>query len=208
MSKLAPLVLVLAIAAYGLSLFLPGIVYRKQPYRELRHFGRAEAVLLVKNGTDCHDVVGRPLDPGASHNNASAAAVSYECSVPSDKRTVEPGWGVLALGWLGVLIGNIAWYGNVLGLCASIVGQSKYSRRLAAALSFMGFVVGLDALAPKGVPEGEGLEPNRLVDHLGTGYYVWEVALLALALSQLLYYWDQRRQHDAEAAADAPKDFT
>jgi hypothetical protein len=63
-------------------------------------------------------------------------------NVPIDEETAQSGYVILRHGWMGILIGQIAWYANVLFLAALVtVPLRKFNAGMW--LSSAAFVLGL-----------------------------------------------------------------
>jgi hypothetical protein len=59
------------------------------------------------------------------------------------------------------------------------------TRLLTGLLELSGSIIGLQAYLFHTMPTDEGGVTCGLVDHLGAGFYIWEMSFIILALSQL-----------------------
>jgi hypothetical protein len=154
--RLPVIMIIAAIALYLISMFLPGLIYLKGSY----------------HGDIC---------------------------IPDRGMAKMPGLGILISGWLGLLRGNIAWFANWFFIYACIssvknlmpVAASRtipvFSvRKRIALLSLSGSLIGLQAFSFQVWPNGDAGGVNcNLLDHLGSGFYLWELSFICLALSQM-----------------------
>jgi hypothetical protein len=106
-------------------------------------------------------------------------AFVIHADLPFDE--VQYGYEILALGWLGLFIGQMAWYANLL-LPAILLAIHFRRYQTAAGLAAIASVVGLQALMVSRLPRNEAGVDDLVVDHLGSGFYLWEISfVLALA---------------------------
>jgi hypothetical protein len=97
--------------------------------------------------------------------------------------SLEYGYHILLLGFLGVFIGMFAWYANPLMLLALVL--SKFKKRLAAVIvSISSIILALQSYALKAIPFNESSMDARnlnFVDHLGFGFYLWMGSLIVFS---------------------------
>lgn len=107
-----------------------------------------------------------------------------------------PGYEALAWGWWGLLTGDPAWYANPAYVVTIVLmGMRRFGAALVAA-AFAVLVGGSSFLAKAWwFNEGSGTP----IAALGTGFYVW---LLALALAALaaLYAWKVNKPQPADGS--------
>lgn len=112
------------------------------------------------------------------------------------QHTPLPGYEVLAWGWWGLLTGDPAWYANPAYVVTIVLmGMRRFGASLVAA-AFAVLVGGSSFLAKAWwFNEGSGTP----IAALGTGFYVW---LLALALAALaaLYAWKVNKPKPADGS--------
>lgn len=100
--------------------------------------------------------------------------IIYQGGVSSDF-----GFVLLLQGWLGIFIGQFAWYANVLALLSfKAIRNNKPVRGSFFALT--AFILGLQSFLFLQKPLDEGVSSWHNVDHLGIGFYVWELSFLVL----------------------------
>jgi hypothetical protein len=141
-----------------------------------------ECVFLPQGGTGCGPGVG-PVDK---------EKVQKYC-VGGDQPMTDADYGylILILGWLGVFVGApfLPWFANVVGVIAFVAHRAS---KVSLALAATAFGLGLDSFTFKikrAVETGE----KSYVDHLGLGFYVWEMSFLLLALYCLLNWLDTKQ---------------
>lgn len=146
--------------------------------------------------------VGIPMAGGSlMHRNilyAGAALFVIACCLPvlamgpvsaSAPLTVtgtQSGAQVLASGWLGLFLGNIAWFANPLWLLGGILLLS--GRRTPARVLFvLAVLLSLHTFAMVGtvVPQDEGGVNKQVVVRLLPGAYVWLAALAVSLVASL-----------------------
>ena len=112
---------------------------------------------------------------------------------PSRLGTVDSGTDILAMGWAGIFVGNIAWYANIVFAVAVVLALDGRMVRTAAVLGLVAFAMGIDALDFTVKPLDESGSHEMLVDRLAIGFYVWETALAIFALSQFIEVMRRRQ---------------
>lgn len=160
------------------SLFLPGIIYKPADARDI-------------NGRTLYGYDILSLDSVAPISELAVTGqanfflwVSVLYGVPL--RFIL----VAMILWLSP--GGLAWYANVLALFA--ITNLKYRRlRYACLFSFGAVVIALDAFMYR--EEFGTFQPEipDVVDHLGSGFYVWEFSLLILCLLCLYEFYRTKR---------------
>lgn len=93
------------------------------------------------------------------------------------------GYDLLVGGWFGILVGQFAWYANIL----LVVGFIKiYIGNYISGMKWFvsAFLLGLQTLAFDSYPRGEGPFYD-VVDHFGSGFYFWELSFLLF----FIYAW-------------------
>ncbi len=92
------------------------------------------------------------------------------------------GYNILAMGGLGIFVGQYAWYANPLFFLALLFIFFKLYRA-ATITSLLCFLVGINAIFFEKFPKNEGSSTdNYIIDHLGLGYYVWELSFVFLGV--------------------------
>jgi hypothetical protein len=92
---------------------------------------------------------------------------------------VRYGYEILFLGWLGLFIGQMAWYANLL-LPAILLAIHFRRPQAAAVLTAIAIAVGLQALLVDRLPRNEAGVNDLVVDHLGSGFYLWEFSFMLI----------------------------
>jgi hypothetical protein len=96
------------------------------------------------------------------------------------------GWGVAAVGWLGLLRLQTGWLGNILLFC--VVLSAPESKRAAKVQSVLLIFPIASALNWHEVPDAN--ESHRILE-FGTGYYLWvTVMVCALLLCLVRCFYD------------------
>jgi hypothetical protein len=96
--------------------------------------------------------------------------------------TAASGGEVLLYGCLGIVVGAIGWYANLLflpGLILFSLGNLQPARWIAVAA----LLIALSSLLLRGLPNGSGLGGATPIASFGLGFYTWlsSLALLAAA---------------------------
>jgi hypothetical protein len=99
------------------------------------------------------------------------------------------GYEILALGGLGILVGQFAWYANMVFLVAVLVAMPGRQYRLGMILSAAAFFLGLHALQFKIIP---GSGPKVVITHYAIGFYLWELSFLVLFVYFLFMFMKRR----------------
>ena len=102
-------------------------------------------------------------------------------NVPIDEETKQYGYVILRHGWMGILIGQMAWYANVLFL-AALVAIPLRKFNAGVGLSSAAFVFGLQSLFFHKFPKDESGLNYIFIDRLGVGFPLWELSFLLLAV--------------------------
>lgn len=95
------------------------------------------------------------------------------------KQNVFPGWGILMIGWLGVLVFQFGWYAN-LAFLASIGLLLSSKRRTAWVLTAPAalMILTADALTWREMYGDNGSGP---IQSFAAGYYVWIAVMIGTA---------------------------
>jgi hypothetical protein len=112
--------------------------------------------------------------------------------VSVDGSTVWYGYNILRSGWAGILIGQDAWYSNVLLLGALLAIPSR-KFNVGARLAGAAFVWGLQSFLFCRLPQNEGEVNDLIVDRLGPGFYLWELSFLLLSFYCFMMIGPQKR---------------
>ena len=106
----------------------------------------------------------------------------------------DPGYSILANGWLALLVfGIMAWFANPLGILA-FLAAAKAFYKTGLALSLLALVIGFQASQFHEKPLDEGFVQKLFVDRLGVGFYVWEASFALLAAFCLICALDASRR--------------
>jgi hypothetical protein len=114
-----------------------------------------------------------------------------------------PGWSMLAIGWLGVLTAQFAWFANPIffaGISHIFTGYAGGMSRLAIFILLV--PLSADALLWHAI-YGSAAGPVRILG-FGPGYYLWLAAMAGLALTlaeSLLADWIQSKEWQRRNAA-------
>ena len=173
---------------YLSSLFLPCIVYKLlngvDSYKEALDAVNSGAICWASEG----DVKLTKME-GLVTGGRSSVGSSYHdwyCNSADSRNApkITKGLELLYSGWAGLFIGNIAWYANVLGLMSLLA--LRQSLRKARKWAVWGFLLSLISFTFRYYPLDESGMHYLLVDHLGIGFYVWELAFIALIIALFL----------------------
>ncbi len=196
-----------AFILWAVSLALPGIIFKPTLDDNPKYGFCASALkdgvkcILTKDGTTCTDAScyaqsnGHQcgLDPihqvaDAMNQNDVNAYCGQDWNEPRSE--IMRGYQVLFWGWLGILMGNLAWCGNPLVLISMhLARRERYRGAFYCALT--AFLFGISAFSLFRVPRNEGGVNDYIVDSLGIGYYVWMVTILSLCV----YTFIQLKRH-------------
>ena len=158
-----------AIALFAIALFLPGIRFMPGEYHS-------------------------PEDISVNCGAQASCITTYSAPEGSDV-SVYYGYGIFLLGALGALIGNFAWYANIILVISIILGFTLSSRRFAIIgilSSLIGFAVAMDSYLLRSVPLDEGGVMELHVDHLSSGFYVWVASFIVLLVYFITLYFQQK----------------
>ena len=159
----------MAITLYLCSLALPGIVLKSQ---------QGDQGIKQLYG---YDIVTFTAISGFAHNTGS---------FPITTR-IEMSATVLLLGPVFLIfagLGGLAWYANVF-FALTLINIKMINKKISVVLSVIAVLLGLFAFAYSGIRDPEsGYLTDFLPDHLAIGYYVWELALLMLAIYCIVRY--------------------
>lgn len=110
---------------------------------------------------------------------AFAACLTMQAFVSSDPdQAFSHGGTLLALGWLGILLGHIGWLANPLYVVAIIFTLDR-NGRVAAALATCAIVTALTFAVTNSIKVSGGGTLHIL--HLAPGYWLW-IASMVLCL--------------------------
>ena len=173
---------------YSASLALPCMaLYAVADSQTMSSEGAVAAEL--QRGAYCWRLGGERLQLPSSHAVATAHGTSLS-NLPAKEiactsKTQRLGWEILCEGWLGPLIGILAWYANVFAVVSLILGMLGRTPKTAVAFALGSVMLGLDSFRFT-VEPSMGMTPGSFLDHFERGFYVWEFSLMTLLLSQLV----------------------
>lgn len=100
---------------------------------------------------------------------------------------VMQGFQILLMGWMGVFVGQLAWFANLL-FALGLLLLSLRRRTGAVICGTMAVVVASDTfvLFSQQLPANEGDVGKLILQHLRAGFYVWAAALVLLPLGALV----------------------
>ncbi len=184
----------LSFILYVGSMFLPGLVYEPDLADNEKYVLCSSA---IEYGNRCEFLSGgyqcTALGKDEAEDPANRKKILDYCgsdwNVPVAH--IDYGYNILAYGFLGILGGIIGWYGNPLYLFAFILFLFK-KYHAAYIISLAAFVVGLTALLVREIPRNEGGVHNFVVDHLGSGYYLWLTSIALLAFCSYRKYTKEK----------------
>lgn len=110
------------------------------------------------------------------------------------------GW-LLLIGEFGIFSGMFAWYANLSALCAVIALKSG-SYKEALNVSILSFIISLQSFGFKEKWLDEGGAKKLIVDHLGIGFYIWELSFILLVASCWLYLLHSNKNKPQKATFD------
>jgi hypothetical protein len=98
------------------------------------------------------------------------------------------GYKILPVGWLGILVGQFAWFANfaLLGSWICTLCQWRIPATLFAAIALLIAVDTLDLYVHPPFAGVRGVNHEHL-NHLGWGFYFWISSMLALLIGSLDY---------------------
>lgn len=98
----------------------------------------------------------------------------------ANENLVWYGYNVLASGFLGILVGQFAWFSNIaLVVVLMLINNGKYRAGMYWAAA--GFILGLQSLQLHTFYRNEGGD-EYIVDYLGIAFYFWETSFVLMAL--------------------------
>lgn len=98
------------------------------------------------------------------------------------------GYTILLWGWLGIFTGTYAWFANPL-FFVSLFIRFKNDNKFALVFSVIAFCLGLLSF---GATEWDfNVAGGSVIDHLGSGYIVWQLSLLLNVVYRYL-----KQKHD------------
>ena len=155
------------------SLFLPGLVFepslRDNPKYGLCACPMREGYVLDRETRAC----GQKEYVGIK-NSMSEAEVYAICGDDWNTpiATDMKGYEILFFGWAGILELNFAWFANIFFLYALFAFTAKqYKNSFNLSLTAIPFA--LSAFSFSRIPHFETNLYDEIVDHLGSGYYLW-----------------------------------
>lgn len=182
--KMNKYLILLAVALYGVSMFLPGIVYKPDFQDNVKNGPCSYAIehgfrcQLLSNGYECSLLKNGEIE-SPSNRQRILEYCGDDWNIPVAE--IHYGYQILLLGWFGLFAGIFAWLGNPLFVKTLLLIRTKrYQEALYIAIA--SFAVGLTAFMVHRVPRNEGGVNDYIVDHLGIGYYVWLASFIALAV--------------------------
>ncbi|MFA7277659.1 MAG: hypothetical protein WC101_01555 [Candidatus Gracilibacteria bacterium] len=111
--------------------------------------------------------------------SAPAIILKYDEGWPNES-LVWYGYNVLASGFLGVFVGQFAWFSNItLVVVLMLINSGKYRAGMYWAAA--GFILGLQSLQLHTFYRNEGGD-EYIVDYLGIAFYFWETSFALMAL--------------------------
>ena len=107
--------------------------------------------------------------------------------------SANTGYDIFKLGWVGPIVGNFAWYGNIFALLAYILPATS---RLSVMSACIGGMLAVQSLALEGT-EISTIDRTANFGRLLIGYYVWLAALYLGVVATFLGYRAARNQKPA-----------
>jgi len=105
----------------------------------------------------------------------------------SNEIEVWSGFRILTIGWLGLLVGQIAWYANpVIGLSLLLVLLRRWIGALVIALISLAIAANTLLLFYKELPADEGNVVKLRLERLGFGFFFWLASILAIAVGAII----------------------
>lgn len=92
-----------------------------------------------------------------------------------------PGWNVLAVGWVGVLLNQWGWFANPFWLVALVCGFLRFFKagKIIVCTGLVISVVSIVMLYSQEIPANEGMVgPPSKLSSLGIGFWLWMAAQL------------------------------
>jgi hypothetical protein len=200
-SKLRMRILIAGLGLFVAALFFPGIIFKPDARSNPKH---SECAFAVQDNVMCESFSFG--GPGLTSCEVVEGKTSGKTFVDKGKildyckgwdspvAASYYGYRILLMGFLGVLVGQFAWFANPLMLLALLL--STFKKRLASMiLSVSSIALGLQSYVLEAVPFNESsMDSDNLnfVDHLGRGFYLWMGSLVTFSVYCLL-----RKEDDA-----------
>jgi hypothetical protein len=200
----------LFVVLYVASLFLPSWVEYSFPNSRIVS---TTTELTAELERDSYSWVlgGERLQPTSQHDITTASGIKLDGPPPKTtactSRSAPRGLQVLTNGWLGALFSIFAWYANILAFASVILRALGQSPKMTLALTLGAFLLGFDTLRLHSIPvPGGSMVPGPTVDHLESGYYVWQLSLVVLFLSNVVAvaFRDERSVRAAASKRTVP----
>lgn len=105
----------------------------------------------------------------------------------SSEIEIWSGFRVLTIGWLGLLVGQIAWYANpVIALSLLFVLLRRWV--LTLVVSGVSLLIAANTLLLffKELPADEGNVVKLRLEHVGFGFFFWLASILAIAVGSVI----------------------
>jgi len=122
------------------------------------------------------------------------------------------GYHALAIGWMGILIGQPGWFANLFWFAGTLFLIPRGGRKiLPLILSLIGLLLAMSAMNLTGneVPADEAGVVRQKVRELHGGLYVWLLAIFVqTATAFYAMIWRRRQMRQQEAAAAETDDAT
>lgn len=118
----------------------------------------------------------------------ACAAPSLEfLETNSSTRNVMQGFQILLMGWMGVFVGQLAWFANAL-FALGLLLLSLRRRTAALVCGTVAVLIACDTfvLFSQQLPANEGDVGKLILQHLRAGFYLWAAALVLLPLGALI----------------------
>lgn len=185
------IIIILACIVYAVSMFLPGIIYtptvednEKNKTCSFINFNKETTSFFCQIQRDIYYC--SSLKQDNNHQPTPRAEILKWCGKDWDDPVsrVDYGYLILAFGWVATFDGNFAWWGNPLFFIAVIFAISK-NRKITLISSLSAFILGLMAFLFTDRLRNEGGVNDFIVDHLGSGYYLWMIAIAILIVTAI-----------------------
>jgi hypothetical protein len=110
-----------------------------------------------------------------------------------NQRAVWSGLHVLLLGWLGLMLKQIAWYAKPLLLAAALALVLRKGV-ISALLAWLALIIAADTwrLFAQPIPADAGGVNQLLLPHLQIGYYCWLASIVSLLAGALILRLQQK----------------
>jgi hypothetical protein len=114
----------------------------------------------------------------------------------SSEIEVWSGFRVLTIGWLGLLVGQIAWYANpVIVLSLLFVLLRRWGLTLVVSGASLLIAANTFLLFHKELPADEGSVVKLRLERLGFGFFFWLASIFAIVVGAILL----RRQDSVQS---------